>query len=150
MTTRDDRSEIVDLLARYTNLLDRGGHQAWVELFTEDARFLVYGRSFDGREGLLEMAAAAPAGLHLAGAPVVEVDGDRATVQQSFLFVDQVTRSQQIGWYDDVLVRDGGRWRFRSRRSTFLGPNGPSDRPAVATDAPPAAADGGSGAGTTR
>ena len=27
------------------------------------------------------------------------------------------------------VVRDGGRWRFRSRRTTFLTPDGPSDRP---------------------
>jgi hypothetical protein len=128
-TVRDDEQEITKLLARYCNHLDLGDHEEWVQLFTEDGEFLVYGRSFAGHDGLRRMASSAPPGLHLAGTPIVEVDGDQAVAEQSFLFVDQVTRETRIGYYDDVLRRERGRWLLRSRRSTFLTPSGPSERP---------------------
>lgn len=125
----DDLAEINELLARYSNRLDRSDHFGWVDLFTADGRFEVYGRSFDGHDGLLRMAEGAPPGLHLTSAPLIELDGEGASVQQSFLFVDQVTHDTRIGWYDDQLVRTSVGWRFRIRRSTFLTPDGPSDRP---------------------
>lgn len=124
-----DTAEIVGLLAQYCHRLDHADHHGWVELFTPDGRFEVYGRAFEGPAGLLRMAEGAPPGLHMASVPVVEVAGDRATVQQSFLFVDQVTREMRIGWYDDVILRTAAGWRIQVRRSTFLTPDGPSDRP---------------------
>jgi len=125
----DDISSINELLALYTNRLDRNDHQGWAELFTSDGRFEVYGRAFEGTEGLVGMSEAAPSGLHLSGAPVIHLEGDHASVEQSFLFVDQVTRESRIGFYDDQLVRTPNGWRFSVRRSTFLTPHGASDRP---------------------
>jgi|GEM_PF-1297626 len=125
----DGLLEIRVLLAKYCNLLDRGEHSAWVELFTDDARFEAYGEVFEGPAGLLEMATTAPAGLHLTGDPLIEVHGDVATVKQSFLFVDQETKDSRIGWYDDRLERDARGWHFALRRSTFLTYKGPSERP---------------------
>jgi hypothetical protein len=124
-----DLADIEVLLARYSNRLDRSDHSGWVELFTSNGRFEAYGRSFDGHDGLLGMAESAPPGLHLTSAPLIEIDGDEARVEQSFLFVDQVSHDTRIGWYDDQLVRTAEGWRFRVRRSTFLRPDGPSDRP---------------------
>ncbi len=125
----DDLSSINELLALYTNRLDRSDHHGWADLFTPDGRFEVYGRAFEGTEGLVAMSEAAPSGLHLSGAPVIHVEGDHASVEQSFLFVDQVTRESRIGFYDDQLVRTPSGWRFAVRRSTFLTPHGASDRP---------------------
>jgi hypothetical protein len=124
-----DLADINVLLATYSNRLDRADHAGWVELFTSDGRFEVYGRSFDGPEGLMGMAKGAPPGLHLTSSPLIELDGDQAKVEQSFLFVDEVSHETRIGWYDDQLVRTPAGWRFRVRRSTFLTPNGPSNRP---------------------
>jgi len=112
--TRGDLEEIEVLLARYGNRLDRSDHSGWVDLFTTDGRFEVYGRSFEGPEGLLRMAESAPGGLHLTSAALIEIDGDSATVEQSFLFVDQVSHESRIGcttinWY--APRRDGD---FRS------------------------------------
>jgi SnoaL-like domain len=126
---RSDRDQITDLLARYGSLLDRGDHAAWVDLFTAEGCFEVFGRSFHGREGLMHMAETAPGGVHMAGLPVIDLDGDAAVVQQSFVFFDQYTHEVRIGWYDDVMRREGERWRFERRRSTFLTADGPSDRP---------------------
>jgi hypothetical protein len=126
---RQDRDEITDLLARYGSLLDRGDHEAWTDLFAAEGSFEVFGRSFQGHQGLMRMAEAAPGGVHLAGLPVIEIEGDTAVVQQSFVFFDQLTHDVRIGWYDDVMRRDGERWCFERRRSTFLTAEGPSDRP---------------------
>jgi 3-phenylpropionate/cinnamic acid dioxygenase small subunit len=126
---RDDRQEIDGLLARYCNFLDRGDHDAWLDLFESEGRFEVYGTAFQGSEGLRKMAEAAPGGLHLTGDALVDIEGDTATVKQSFLFVDQSTREIRIGWYDDVLAKTAGGWRFAVRRSTFLTHDGPSERP---------------------
>src|SRR5689334_23641877 len=100
-----DEREITALVARYGSLLDRERVDEWLELFTADAELLVYGRAFEGHAGLRRMAEGAPGGLHLGAIPVVTVDGDRAQVEQSFLFVDRATHETRIGWYDDEVVR---------------------------------------------
>jgi hypothetical protein len=128
-TTAQDRDEIIDVLAAYGSLLDREQIDEWLELFTPDCEFLVYGRIFHGPEGLRRMTADAPGGLHLGAVPTVKVNGDEARAGQSFLFVDQKTHEQRIGWYDDELVRLDGRWRIARRRCTFLTADGPADRP---------------------
>jgi len=131
VTESDDAErEITRLLAEYTTRLDRREDEAWLELFAPDGEFHVYGRVFRGREELAGITRDAPGGLHLSGAPVVDVDGDRATARQSFLFVDQDTRAARIGFYDDEVVRIDGHWRLQVRRSTFLNPGGAAERPA--------------------
>jgi hypothetical protein len=127
--TPDDRTAIVDLLAAYGVLLDRDEHEAWLALFTDDAEFEAFGRTSRGHEGLLRMATSAPGGLHLGGPPLIAVDGDRATIRQSFLFVDAVSHDLRIGWYDDEVVRSTDGWKFRRRRATFRTASGSGDRP---------------------
>lgn len=134
MTERADAERaITRLLAEYAARLDRREDDAWLELFAPDGEFHVYGRVFRGATELAGITRDAPGGLHLSGVPVVDVgvddDEDRATARQSFLFVDQDTRAERIGYYDDDLVRIDGRWRIQIRRSTFLNPGGASDRP---------------------
>jgi len=129
MGATTDDAAIRDLLTRYCLHLDQREHDAWVDLFTEDGQFFVYGTSFDGPSGLKEMATTAPDGLHMVGPALLQIDGDRATSKQSFLFMDAVTHTSRIGWYDDELVRRPDGWRIRARRCTFLAPDGPSHRP---------------------
>lgn len=128
-TGAGDRSAITDLVAAYGVLLDREDYEGWVELFTQDASFEAFGRSFDGHDGLRKMATSAPGGLHLAGLPLIDLDGDRATIRQSFVFVDAATHELRIGWYDDDVVRTAAGWRFRRRRTTFRTAAGAGDRP---------------------
>jgi hypothetical protein len=79
LPTPEDHVAIADLLARYCLALDADDVESWVDLFLPDARYEVYGRSFDGHEGLRRMIGAAPGGLHLGGPPVIEMTGaDRA------------------------------------------------------------------------
>ena len=64
-TFADDHAEISNLLARYCVLLDQDDVDAWVDLFTPDATYHVYGRAFKGHDGLRKMMSGAPGGLHL-------------------------------------------------------------------------------------
>jgi len=127
----DDRIEIANLLARYCLTLDHHDIDGWVLLFTPDARYAVYGRTFDGHEGLRKMMAAAPRGLHLGGPPEIELHGDRAVTRQNLLFVQADTQEFRLSVYSDELVRtasDG--WRIATRSCQFMGFDGVlSDRP---------------------
>jgi hypothetical protein len=129
MTGVEDVQALTTLLAQYASRLDREDHEGFADLWADDGRFLVFGRSFDGRAGVLKMATTAPAGLHMTGPAVFDLQGDRATAQQSFLFVDRATGQQRLGFYDDDLVRTPAGWRFQTRKVTFLTKDGPSDMP---------------------
>jgi hypothetical protein len=104
---------------------------AWVGLFTPDARFEVYGRAFDGHEGLRRMIDAAPGGLHLGGPPLIEmIDADHARTRRNLLFVDRCDGSSRSAVYTDELHRTGDGWRIAHTRCRFIVADGLSDRPA--------------------
>jgi hypothetical protein len=131
LPTPEDRGEISDLLARYCLTLDRHDVDGWVALFTPDASYRVYGRSFDGHEGLRRMMAAAPGGLHLGGPPVIDLlDADHARTTRNLLFVERGEGPQRSAVYTDELVRTEHGWRIASCRCQFIVADGLSDRPA--------------------
>jgi hypothetical protein len=101
-----------------------------VELFLPDARYEVYGRSFDGHEGLRKMLDGAPGGLHLGGPPIIEMTGpDRAKTTRNLLFVDRATRESRSAVYTDELHRTAAGWRIAHIRCRFIVADGLSDRP---------------------
>jgi uncharacterized protein (TIGR02246 family) len=126
-----DMAEITNLLARYCLTLDNHDIAGWVSLFTSDATYVVYGRSFEGREGLGKMMDAAPRGLHLGGPPEIELDGDRAATRQNLLFVQADTQELRLAVYSDELVRTANEgWRIATRRCQFMDYDGVlGDRP---------------------
>lgn len=129
--TPDDHTAITQLLARYCLTLDHDDVDAWVGLFTPDAIYEVYGRSWDGHGGLHKMMSVAPGGLHLGGPPVIEmIDRDHARTMQNLLFVERTTGIQRQSVYDDELVRTEDGWRIARRRCRFIVADGLSDRPA--------------------
>jgi len=128
---RTDEEQIRDLLARYCLTLDLDDVDGWVALFTPDATYQVYGRAFEGHEGLRRMMGGAPGGLHLGGPPVIErVDDDHATTQRNLLFVERVSGTMRSAVYDDELVRTPEGWRIASTRCRFIVADGLADRPA--------------------
>jgi 3-phenylpropionate/cinnamic acid dioxygenase small subunit len=128
--TPQDHVAITQLLARYCLTLDQDDVEGWVSCFTPDASFEVYGRSWDGHDGLRKMAGAAPGGLHLGGPPVVEMTGaDEARTQQNLLFVERTTGISRKSVYTDVLRRTPEGWRIARRRCRFIVAGGLSDRP---------------------
>lgn len=131
LPTPEDHVAIADLLARYCLTLDVDDVEGWIGLFTLDARYEVYGRSFDGHEGLRRMLASAPGGLHLGGPPVIEmIDADHARTRRNLLFVDRSNGRSRNAVYSDELRREGKGWRIARTRCQFIVPAGLSDRPA--------------------
>ncbi len=129
--TPDDQVAITDLLARYCLTLDFDDVDGWVGLFTPDAKYEVYGRSFDGHEGLRRMMEAAPGGLHLGGPPVIDmIDGDHARTTRNLLFIDRSDGIARSAVYTDELRRTDDGWRIVRCRCQFIVADGLSDRPA--------------------
>ena len=130
LPTPEDRGAISDLLARYCLALDTDDVDGWVALFTPDTRYEVYGRSFDGHEGLRRMLSGAPGGLHLGGPPVVEMTApDRARTLRNLLFVDRRTGASRSAVYADELHRTADGWRIARCRCRFIVADGLADRP---------------------
>jgi 3-phenylpropionate/cinnamic acid dioxygenase small subunit len=135
MTTRDPTGDeyaaISNLLAHYCLSLDHDDIETWVSLFTNNASFNVYGRSFDGHEGLRKMTAAAPKGLHLGGPPKILMhDANTAQTEQNLLFIDRQSGESRSAVYRDEVVRTEEGWKLRSRTCWFIVPEGLSERPA--------------------
>jgi SnoaL-like domain len=124
---------IREVIANYALALDAGQIDECVRLFTSDAEFLVYGRSFAGHDGIAKMFRDAPRGLHLTGVSRIDVHGDTATAQSQVLFVRAGDLRLRPTLYDDQLVRiadvQGGQWLFQRRRCQFITSHGLSDSP---------------------
>ena len=128
--TPQDHVAITNLLARYCLTLDLDDVDAWVELFTPDAQYLVFGRTWDGPEGLRKMMRAAPRGLHLGGPAVIDMSSpDEAHTRQNLLFVEAKTGVLRRSVYTDLLRRTDEGWRITRRRCQFIVADGLADRP---------------------
>ena len=129
LPSAEDHVAITDLLARYCLALDLDDVEGWVALFTPDADYEVYGRVFSGHGGLHKMMTGAPGGLHLGGAPVIEVLGpDRAGSRRNLLFVDSGDGGSRNAVYTDELVRTPDGWRIAHCRCQFITADGLADR----------------------
>jgi hypothetical protein len=130
LPTPEDQVAISHLLARYCLTLDTDDVEGWVSLFLPDACYEVYGRSFDGHEGLRKMMGGAPGGLHLGGPPVVEMTApDRARTTRNLLFIERKTGESRSAVYTDELHRTEDGWRIAHVRCQFIVADGLSDRP---------------------
>lgn len=126
---REAHPAIRELLAAYALTLDVGDIPGCVELFTADALFQVYGRSFVGHDSIRKMFEDAPKGLHHIGVSLIGIRDDTATARSQVLFVRAGDLHLRPALYEDELVREGERWRFRIRRCRFVTTHGLSDSP---------------------
>jgi ketosteroid isomerase-like protein len=123
-----DRLEIQDLLARYSDAIDRHDLDALDPLFTDDA--VIDYSEFGGPRGTLAtvkefLAEVLPmhAGhYHLVGSTIAEIDGDMAAVRSichNPMVLHGSGDSQQLYfcglWYRDKMVRTPAGWRIRER-----------------------------------
>lgn len=113
--------EISDLIGRYCMLFDDEDWAALDELWTEDAAFAVDDRAFEGRAALMQfLSTCLPAGYrtkHMISRPLVELadDGTTARARTDVVWIAANFENTIVGRYEDDLVLDRGRWRFRRR-----------------------------------
>ncbi len=118
MTADIDLQKIADelaihaVLAEYCLRLEVDSFESWLELFTEDTIYEVYGRTLDGRDAMAAMLSQAPHGLHLGGPVRIGVEGDVATTVQNYLFLPAEGPKWNMGWYHRSLVRTPDGWKI--------------------------------------
>jgi hypothetical protein len=128
----DDAQRIADLVdlhalcARYMAYTSQNTPDRWLDVFTADAEYNAFGTAYSLERfpALLEVA---PRGQFIGNMPVVELDGDRATGMQHFVFIDQQTHAMRLGWYRDEYRRTAGGWRIHRRATTFMRKHGGFD-----------------------
>ena len=124
----EDKDEIMALLLAYRRALDEKDFAAYAALFAAEGEFIAGPLRATGPaaiqelvEGMLGTLLTAEAGndLHVVANPDIRLDGDRATAHTTWIYIlrgeDGGPDLAKVGHYDDVLVREGGAWRFLSR-----------------------------------
>jgi hypothetical protein len=125
----EDLEEIRDLLTAYGILLDQRDLAGYSALFagngTWTGPYIGRAQGPAAIQNLLErklgdVAGKAPEGAHhIMSNMAITIDGDTATAWSRWTFVvggdGRKPTLALSGHYDDVLVRESGRWRFQSR-----------------------------------
>ena len=127
------RDEIGRLMALYGQLLDDLRLEEWGELFTDDAIWRIPSVTFEGRAAIVEGVGAMepphPGRVkHVSFTPVIDFESEtraRAWTDQIALHCpDETWVVVAAGRYHDVVVLEGGRWRFASREADVRWPPG--------------------------
>ncbi len=130
--TSDEAEDTADLVAlhqlcaRYMALTSQFVQDRWLEVFTPDGEYNAFGTPYT-LERFPALLEAAPRGQFIGNMPVVELDGDRATGIQHFVFIDQTTHAMRLGWYRDEYRRTPDGWRIHRRATTFMRKHGGFD-----------------------
>jgi uncharacterized protein (TIGR02246 family) len=122
----EDKAEIEALLLDYGRHLDSRDFAAYSALFAKDGEWVGgFGSAPGGPAGIkafMEKAMGTQPNTaknyHLLSNFVITVNGDAATAWSRWAFVvpgAQGAAIAQAGRYDDTLVRENGRWRFKRR-----------------------------------
>ena len=80
------------LCSRYMSYTSQFVQNRWLDVFTPDAEYNAFGTPYT-LERFPALLEAAPRGQFIGNMPVVELDGDRATGVQHFVFIDQQTHA---------------------------------------------------------
>jgi uncharacterized protein (TIGR02246 family) len=121
----EDKEEIQNLLLDYGRHLDSRDFAAYSRLFARDGEWVGGFGSVSGPANIqafmeknMGTAPNKAKNYHLLSNFVITVTGDTATAWSRWAFVVPGERGaviSQAGRYDDTLVREDGRWRFKRR-----------------------------------
>ncbi len=126
-TALEDRDAIREVLAEYCFRLDGGDFAGMAALFTEDGTWdTAFGKA-EGRAAIADLArtirartgSERPRAIHLVTNIAIALAGDHARVRSNWTVVQNSPEGPKIGsggGYDDEMVRENGRWRFRYRK----------------------------------
>ncbi len=114
-----DRLAIREVLDEYCLRLELNAFEEWLDLFTIDAVYEVYGKTLAGREAIATMLSRAPHGVHIGGAARIELAGNVAQTVQNYVFHGDNAKYSNRGWYYRTLVRTREGWRISHTRVEF-------------------------------
>jgi hypothetical protein len=123
-----DIIELQQVLARYAIGMTQDDVDAVMDVFTPDGTYSAFGDTYTLQD-FPTLVAAAPKGLFLTGAPVLDLDHEAGTGTgaQTLCFVEQTTHDMRIGWYTDTYRKTEKGWRLQTRAMTFLRRSGARD-----------------------
>jgi uncharacterized protein (TIGR02246 family) len=121
----EDKEEIQSLLLDYGRFLDSRDFKSYASLFAKDGEWVGGFGSVSGPANIQafmekNMGTGPNRGnnYHLLSNFVISVQGDTATAWSRWAFVvpgQSGATISQAGRYDDTLVRENGKWRFKRR-----------------------------------
>ena len=133
------RTAILETMARYCHYFDRADFENWLDLFTEDGAFELIGRSgsHNGKAALRAFTERIPVKdgttqmMHIVSNEVIDFDSDTAgqtdlssARAMSYILVVRPDGARPLaswlaGRYEDHLLKQDGKWRFKTRRVHF-------------------------------
>jgi uncharacterized protein (TIGR02246 family) len=119
----EDKAEIEALLLDYGRHLDNRDFAGYASLFAKDGQWVGGFGTVAAADikAFMEKAMGTQntaKNYHLLSNFVITIDGNTATAWSRWAFVvpgDRGASIAQAGRYDDTLVRENGRWRFKKR-----------------------------------
>lgn len=130
----EDKEEIRELLLEYGRALDGRDTKAYSELFAADGEWSGGIGQASTPAGIKKMldglfanaTGKFPKAHHIMANFDIDLDGDTATARSRWMWVagdgEGKPKVVRAGFYEDSLVRENGRWKFRKRRAvTELG-----------------------------
>ena len=122
-TSIADTLNIHQLYARYSDAITRKDPETFGSCWCDDAFWLLLGVEHRGKEAIVEAytnaVAATDLVLHLASAPLIALDGDKARVRsqvQEILHFSAGGSMLLLANYNDELCKVDGQWLFADRR----------------------------------
>ena len=118
-----DELEIRDLVARYSDAVNRNDEAAWRNTWAEDGVWEMMGNAFEGRDTVVTVWRGAMGtfdyALQLVHSGVLEIEGDEARGRWTLTELASPrggTPSSMVALYHDVYRRTSEGWRFGNRR----------------------------------
>ena len=136
----EDRAAIERLLVEYGRTLDARDFKGYSELFAKDGVWSGGMGTVQGPaaiQAFMEKAIPGPNtahNFHILSNFAIDVNGDTATAWSRWTFMvpgpNNTAVAAQSGRYDDTLVREDGRWKFKRRvASNDIPAAGPAPKP---------------------
>lgn len=133
MNSLEDELALRNLMARYSDAVNRVDADAWIATWAEDAVWNLLGNPVSGKDNILalwkQMMSSFEFALMLPSTCLFEVDGDTAS---GHWYLTEYTRDPEgaastvLSRYTDTYTRKEGQWLFQSRDYSFIY-NGPAD-----------------------